>query len=229
MDARPRAATALALLPFFGLLGGCGGGDQAESSGMPTGTPSASLEAPAAPMTTAQMQARRLPYIQETLQAAAQRSAATAEEAQWIVQDETGASPGSFTLAPEFGKGYAPLRITMHGRRVGDTEGPAPVRPVCTTATRCEFRLQGLYSVEVNDPDVQLTPRDDIVAFSVRALQVEKTRTVTIRFLREGQIVSMREVVLLGEAEGAVTAADTSSSPASLAGIGSVKRLAYLK
>ena len=228
MQARPRIAAAIALASSA-LLGGCGGGDKEDQAAEPTWTPSAALEAPAPALSPSQMQARRLTYIPDTPQAVAQRAAATAEEAQLIVQDEHGDSPRSFTLAPEFGKGYAPLRLTMVARRIGDTAAAAPVRPACSSNTRCEYRLQGTYQVQVDDPDVQLTARDDVLALSVRTLQVDKTRTVAIRFLREGQLSSVREVVLLRDPPSAIAAASPAPGSTAPAAIGTVKRLAYLK
>lgn len=129
---------------------------------------------------------------------AAELAAATAEHPQLAIEDEQGRSRTMFELRAAHGKGFPELTVVVRARRIGDTAPPAPLRPTCKAADRCEYTLGRTYVLTLSKGTaLQLVPRGEAVALVARQLSVTAPDATEVRLTGENRLLGRGSVALL--------------------------------
>jgi len=105
------------------------------------------------------------------------------DEVLLTIEDETGDNTAPFQLWPVRGRGYQELKVKLVGRRSGQLERAAAIRPACRSDAACEYELSKKYTVALSDDAVlKLVPRGDFVAVVAKTMKVPTNTSVNLTF-----------------------------------------------
>lgn len=183
------------------LLAACGGGQEPGETSFRWSEPLTmeSIFGPTSPVMTAARQ--RAEAARAGAAAPAPVAAAAEEQAVLTMQDEHGREAAGFELRPVRGKGFPELTIVVRGVRAGEAGPPVPLRPVCMSPERCEYRLGSTYVLALSSgSNLQLVARGDAAVLVARALSVDGPQATELLLTQRTRVLARRQVVLLSEA-----------------------------
>lgn len=197
----PRTAgPAIALLLA---LAACGGGGLETDGAALMPTQAKPVQTTAAQPDSAAIATLPAPLPKASLPAANPTTDETVESVAYDLRlyDRGGQVLTAVELRPTQGRGYETVRVhvVLQGRRV--ISPVAQVQARCPTPTRCEYlpsrRDEGAarFMVSIADDTIaRLSPAKDLIAVTVRDLNVDRTVEVTVRLTVDGKPAGERKI-----------------------------------